>query len=127
MIISFAWTSAPLIAGHKTVTRRDWTDNYASQFKAGMLVDAYDRQPRFKGKKIALIQLQTDPILMANEDMPDEDYEAEGFGYLAEHPELIPKSFQIRPGETMLDRFNLWRYGDTGLMWVLRFKLLEVI
>lgn len=127
MIISFAWTSAALLAGRKTVTRREWTEDYASRFKAGMLIDAYNWQPRFKGKKIALIKLTHDPRLEANEDMPDEDYEGEGFAYLAENPHLIPKAFKMQPGETMLDRFNLWRYGDKSYMWVVRFKLLRVI
>lgn len=126
MIITFAWTSAPLLAGRKTVTRREWSDNYAARFKKNMMVDAYDRQPRFKGKKIAVIQLTHDPVLMANEDMPDSDYEAEGFAYLEGNRHLVPKAFHMMPGETMLDRFNLWRYGSFGFMWVIRFKLVRI-
>lgn len=39
-IISFAWTSPALLAGAKTVTRRDWDDSYARRFSAGELVAA---------------------------------------------------------------------------------------
>lgn len=124
--ISFAWTSAALLAGRKTVTRRDWKNDYAMQFKKGMLVYAYDKSPRFGGKRIALIKLADDPRLEALEDMPDSDYEAEGLAYLEENRDLIPASFKMMPGETMLDRFNLWRYGVFGYMWVIRFKLVRV-
>jgi hypothetical protein len=38
MTISFAWTTPALLAGHKTVTRRDWDAEYAIRFAAGQLV-----------------------------------------------------------------------------------------
>ena len=56
-IISFAWTTQALLDGKKTVTRRRWTDKYARQFRAGCLVQAWDKSARFKGKKIAIIQI----------------------------------------------------------------------
>lgn len=31
-IISFAWTTEALLCGQKSVTRRDWSDNYAAKF-----------------------------------------------------------------------------------------------
>ena len=40
--ISFVWTSAPLVADAKTVTRRDWSPAYARSFSAGELVNAYE-------------------------------------------------------------------------------------
>ncbi len=57
MIISFAWTTAALLEGRKTVTRREWTDKHAAKFKPGDLVDAWDKSPRFKGKKVAVIRI----------------------------------------------------------------------
>ena len=57
MIISFAWTTAALLDGRKTVTRREWSDAHAAKFKPGDLVDAYDRSPRFKGKKVGVIRI----------------------------------------------------------------------
>lgn len=58
MIISFAWTTQALLAGRKTVTRREWTDGHAAKFKPGDLVDAWDKLPRCKGsKKVAVIRI----------------------------------------------------------------------
>jgi len=37
LIISFAWTTAVLLSGHKSCTRRNWTDEYARRFKMGGL------------------------------------------------------------------------------------------
>jgi len=39
------------------VTRREWSDAHAAKFKRWDLVDAYDRSPRFKGKKVATIRI----------------------------------------------------------------------
>ena len=126
MIISFAWTTAALLAGRKTVTRRQWSRAYAARFYRGMIVDAYDRQPRYGGKRIAVIQLTHVPIYQLDADMQDADFEGEGFAFMAEHPELIPAAFKMQPHETMLDRFNLWRESG-GSSWVIRFKLVQVI
>lgn len=126
MIISFAWTTAALLAGRKTVTRRQWMRSYAEKFYKGQIIDAYDKQPRFGGKRIAVIQLTHDPVYQLDADMPDADFEGEGFAFMAEHPELIPKAFQMRPMETMIDRFGLWRESG-GRSWVIRFKLVQVI
>ena len=57
-IISFAMTTAALLAGQKTVTRRDWPEKYAQQFKPGNLVQGYDRSARNGGKCIAIIRLE---------------------------------------------------------------------
>lgn len=77
-IISFVWTVEALLAGKKTVTRRFWTDNYAEQFKAGDLVQAYDRSPRFKGKQVAIIRLIQTPYEESLSLMTDEEEKAEG-------------------------------------------------
>jgi len=34
--ISFGWTTLPLLAGVKTVTRREWKDTYAAELAARM-------------------------------------------------------------------------------------------
>ena len=57
MIISFAWTTTALLDGRKTVTRREWSDGHAAKFKPCDLVDAWDKSPRFKGKKVAVIRI----------------------------------------------------------------------
>jgi hypothetical protein len=85
MIISFGWTTPALIAGAKTVTRRDWTPGHAAHFKAGMLVDAWNTSPRnVKGNphKVAVIRLTTTVEREYVRDAPQGDYEAEGMEYL---------------------------------------------
>ena len=80
-IISFGWTWPALLAEpplRKTVTRRDWNVEYALRFK-GDLIQAFDKSPRFGGKKIATIRLIRSPYNEPIDLMPDSDYEAEGF------------------------------------------------
>lgn len=116
--ISFAWTTPALIAGRKTVTRREWNDRYACQFRAGQVVDAYNRQPRFRGEKVATIRLTRAPYFESTADAPDADYAAEGFEYLEElrvavdglAPKLLWRAWKLYPRD----------------MWVVRFELVEV-
>lgn len=61
LIMSFAWTSGAVQDRIKTETRRFWNDRYAKMFKKGMLVQAYDRSPRFRGKRIGWIRILKEP------------------------------------------------------------------
>lgn len=113
MLISFAWTTPPFLAGHKTCTRRQWSIEYASRFKLGDVCKAYDRQPRFGGKPIGFLKI----ISLDLEDvktMPNSDFEAEGFSYMQE------KGLTIW-GKEPQQAFDDWR-NDGGMYWVLRFK-----
>ena len=119
-IISFGWTWPALFAEaplRKTVTRRDWDADYAASFKAGELIQAYDKSPRFGGKRIALIKLGQAPYFEPVSDMPDDDYEAEGFAYLNANRHLLPKSM---PYDVSKMGFNAWRKSGEH-MWVVRF------
>ena len=123
-IISFGWTWPALLAGgnlQKTVTRREWDAEYAASFKAGELVQAYDRSPRFKGKRIVTIKLLSAPCLEPISDMPDSDYEAEGFAYLDANRHLLPKRM---PYDVSRAGFEAWRQSS-GSMWVIRFERME--
>ena len=120
-IISFGWTTAALLAGVKTVTRRDWKDSWARRFKKGDICQAYDKDPRYGGKRIGYIQLTEDPDKQAMIDMSCLDYLDEGFSYLDEHPELVPASCPIDVSE---EGFIDWR-NSGGEKWVIRFKLLK--
>lgn len=125
-IISFGWTWPALLADgnlQKTVTRRDWDAKYAASFKAGELIQAYDRSPRFKGKQIATIRLIMAPYLEPISDMPDSDYEAEGFAYLATNRHLLPKSM---PYDVSREGFDTWRKSGERL-WVIRFERVVTI
>lgn len=124
-IISFAYTTPALLIGHKTVTRRDWTKKYARLFKKRDVVSAYNRSPMFGGKQVAIIQLTCDPTYEPMCDMPDSDYEAEGFAYLNENRHLLPKAM---PYDVSWAGFQDWRnFPVHSSMWVVRIKLIELI
>lgn len=146
MNISFAWTSLALVTGNKTVTRRDYDDQYRSRFTRGRVLTAWDRLPKHGGKKIALIELTESAKLLPLAEMPDSDYESEGFAFydsfiteaniaiiegreLAESvvkvANMVGRSFQLPPGMDMRWNFDMWkRHGDD--MTVIRFKLLSL-
>ena len=125
-IISFAWTTAALLAGHKTVTRRDWDDSYAARFKPDEIVQAYNRSPRHRGECVALIRILS-VTKEPNADMPDSDYEAEGFRWYAENPDQLPKKdrFAYLDGVSW-EAFDSWRQSG-GESWVIRFTLWKVL
>lgn len=54
--VIFAHTAAPLLAGTKTVTRRNWPSDYAALFTPGSVHTAYDKSPRHGGKPIAFVK-----------------------------------------------------------------------
>lgn len=122
-IISFGWTWPALVADRKICTRRDWTDKYARLFKKRDVISGYDRSPRFGGKRVAIIQLACDPTYEPMSDMPDSDYEAEGFAYLNENRHLLPKSM---PYDVSWEGFCAWR-NDGSSLWVVRLKLVELL
>src|SRR3990167_4842405 len=118
MTISFAWTTPALLAGVKTVTRREWNAEYAARFTAGQLVAAYDRQPRYRGQQVATIRLTQALYLQSTADAPESDWEAEGFAYLESvgakvdgmRPKVLWRAWHVFPRE----------------MWVVRFELVDV-
>jgi hypothetical protein len=125
--ISFSWTSAALVAGHKTVTRRVWDERYAIGFHQGDMVEAFDRQPRYGGTCIARIRVQR-LTYEAMSVMPDYDYEGEGHAFYDAHPEFAPKQIsgqRVLPGQFSRLSFDFWRRNGTS-MWVLRFSLEEI-
>lgn len=89
-IISFAYTTAALLAGKKTVTRRYWNPRQALGFKPGDIIQAWDKSPRFGGRKVAEIEI----ISVEQQSMgqaPDSDFEKEGFVYMCENKIPIEK------------------------------------
>lgn len=116
MVISFAWTSPALVAGKKTVTRRDWKPEYARKFRRGDKVQAFNKSPRNGGKAIAIIELRADPYLERTSKMTLESYEREGLSWLHAHGYNVPTDLW----------FNAWRDLDE-LVYVVEFDLLEVL
>ena len=124
MIISFGHTTPALLAGAKTVTRRDWNAKHAAKFKAGMLVDAWNTSPRnitLNPRKVAVIRLTADPKLMALRQTPEADWDAEGFEYLSAHG---LKVFGKTPEALWFD----WiRQGNEDEAYAVRFEVVEYL
>ncbi len=111
-IISFAWTTQALLEGKKTVTRRDWNDKYAESFHKGDIVQAYDRNPRSGGNKIAEIRIIKEPYKQWLHEMTDEDEVKEGglWGSAEEYRKsFVSKSFSI---------------GKDKKVWVIEFEVI---
>ena len=116
-IISFAWTVPSLLARRKTRTRREWRDDYAQRFRVGDMIQAWDKQPRFGGKKIGIIEITG--IKKQNlSEMTAEDYEKEGFKFFEE------KGLKIWDKDPA-DAFNDWQEDDYEV-WVIDFKVIEL-
>ncbi len=117
-VISFAWTTPALLAGMKTVTRREWNDSYARQFEAGDLVAAYDRSPRYGGRQVATLRLLCAPYQENIADAPEEDYVAEGLEWM--------NARGLRANRMPPNLFwSAWR-RSRAVVWVVRFELVEV-
>lgn len=137
-IISFAHTTPALLAGRKTVTRREWKHSWAMKFSAGDYIQAYDKDPRYGGRKVAIIQLTVKPYLQDLIRMPFSDYECEGFKYMDENPKLMKKFLgrdynpdgDIRDENgyrNMRHNFLCWKLTNPGAsLWVVRFRLIEI-
>ncbi|HEC92628.1 MAG TPA: hypothetical protein ENI51_06530 [Candidatus Atribacteria bacterium] len=117
-IISFAWTSEAFKAGRKTVTRRKWSHEYAQRFKKGDICQAFDRQPRYGGKRIGYLKIVKDLYWECISDMPDSDFEAEGFAFMKEQKLKIW-------GEKPEIAFANWK-KTKDYYWVIRFKKIDM-
>lgn len=130
-IVSYAWTSPMLVTGNKTCTRRDWDYGYAARFQSGELVQAYDRSPRARGQQIATVRLTQKPECELLSEMPDSDYEAEGFAWALAHPAVFTKTIEGLPSGHFIREvctragFERWRNSGEA-MYVVRFELVEL-
>lgn len=116
MIISFSWTTPALLAGRKTMTRRDWSERTAQvamrACAAGNAVDAWSQTPRVKGaRKVATIRL-TAVHRAPSDPLPEGHHEREGFGYLTEigrgdTVERVKASWKEHPRELWVVEFEL--------------------
>ena len=117
-IISFAWTTPAIEAKRKTCTRRNWNDQYAERFKVGELLAGYNRSQRYGGHQIAVVKLIQKPYKEPLCNVPDTDWEAEGFAYLTE---IGAKVNGMTPQE-LWDTWKATEYPE----WVVRFEIIEV-
>lgn len=122
MIVSFAWTTPALLAGAKTMTRRDWSISHAAKFRTGMLVDAWNYTPRVNSArrgiaiahKVATIRIARAPYRTWSTDLTEEDYDREGFNWLR------AQGLWQEVGEVV----EAWG-RDRRLLYVLEFELVE--
>lgn len=121
-IISFAWTTPAITADpcRKTCTRREWDDGYARKFLAGDLIAAWDRSPRFGGKHVATIRLTVKPYLEPAADIPDDDWQAEGFDFLTEIGAKLD-------GHSPRVHWDAWKADPLLALWVVRFERIALI
>lgn len=119
-IISFGKTTPALVAGHKTVTRREWATKHANSFHSGEQVQAWSQSPRVPGaKRVATIRLTQRPYLEATWNIPVSDWEAEGFEYMTQH------GLEIEGGPP-IELWDRWRGARGTFLWVVRFELVEL-
>lgn len=124
MIISFAKTTGALIAGEKTVTRREWSDAHAArvikQYREGKTFDAWNYSPRVTSRnphKVATIRLTQEPYREMSDliETHEGEYEAEGFSF------MDGQGLQGEVDGILLD----WEENPRPL-WVVRFEVVEV-
>lgn len=128
IIVSFGWTWPAFVARHKTVTRRDWAESHARKFQVGAEFKAYDRLPRASGKPIGIGRITESVVREPLSQMPATDYEAEGFAFLAAHPELLPelahRDAWFREGCSR-QAFEAYKNNPESL-YVVRFEVIEI-
>ena len=122
-IITFAWTTPALLAGAKTTLRQPWSDTVAARFHAGAEAAAYDRVGNSGGRQVASIRLTGAPERQAFSEIPDADYESEGWAWLHEHANLLPG--YIQASDFSREAFARWR-ARPGSIWVVRFELVAL-
>ncbi|MCK9495232.1 MAG: hypothetical protein M0R75_07015 [Dehalococcoidia bacterium] len=119
--ISFGWTTLPLLAGEKTVTRREWKDTYATQWWVGTRFWMLDKDYRYGGQRLGIGEITATPSKELACDAPAEDYAREGFEWFERHPDLLPDAFRRRLGTAGLRGF----LQQHELFWVVRFRVAE--
>ncbi len=127
MIISFAWTTPALLAGAKTMTRREWSAAHAAKFRAGQLVDAWDHVPRVKGaRKVGTIRITRDPWQQRTGLMTEDDFRREGIAWLVQHG-IKPHEVHGEgawPAHDWRQWWDSWRRADK-LVYVVEFERVE--
>mgnify|MGYP001559832082 CR=1 FL=1 len=125
--LSFGWTVPALLAGRKTRTTRAWSAPYAMLFRVGETIDAWDRSPKYDGRRVARLRVTRDSYPQNTRHMPDDAYEREGFAFLDEQG-WRPLPMALAPG-TAPDRmwralFERWRASAKD-QWVVEFVLIS--
>lgn len=102
-IVSFAQTVPALLAGAKTVTRRQWSPRHAAWFTEGRLFQAWNRLPRVKGAvMVAVLRVVS---CEQTRECPEGDFEKEGLAWLRDHgtPIFLSTSGLMRDWVAQMD------------------------
>jgi hypothetical protein len=130
IILAFGKAAVALRAGRKTVTRCEWTDHYHEQVRQqlnealakgdrGLRAQAWNATPPRCIKRVGAV-LITSLTREKMSDIPETDWEAEGFAYMEEHG--------IDAGEdvTWAMRWAAWLQNPNKVMSVVRFEVEEI-
>ena len=134
MFISFGWTW-PALGNGKVVTRRYWKASHAAKFKAGVIVDAWDKVPYANGKKIGEIRIIQDAFQQNTTMMDYADYVDEGFEFLANNLSKIPVCASSPIHKILLENKSsvpmetfFWNWKKKNdLVWVVKFEVLKLL
>jgi hypothetical protein len=110
-----------VLAGVKNVTRRNWKDGYAVGFRRGERLTALDKDRRYGGKPVAIIELTAAPKYESTARLTPADWMGEGFAYLEDnYPDASIG------GRKPVDVWNDWLTNPVDV-WVVRFRLIEIL
>ena len=117
MNISFAWTTAALLSGRKSCTRRRWSARHYGAWRQAWREgrrdhQAWDKSPRAGGRRVGTIRLTCEPYKERLADMPEGDVEAEG-GIWESKREFIELFGGDPDLAVVVIRFELIRPGQT--------------
>lgn len=124
IILSFSKTTAAVKARRKSVTRREWNDAYAERFKRSIektdgLAQAWTASPHRGGKRFGTVKVLS-VTKEPTREIPDSDWEAEGFAYMTEHGLNVEKDISC-------EKFwRAWRQHATKETWVVRFEVIHL-
>lgn len=123
MIIAYQKTSLALLAGRKTRTRRHWVESHVALAEraaaSGAAQDAWEKSPRIHGQKIGDVRILAVHRDQPTRDMPDEDWEAEGFSLMQALGIPIEKELP----EAL---WRKWKRSETLTCTVIDFELIAI-
>jgi len=125
--ISMAYVTPSFVTNNKSVTRRNWANVTIKQFKKEIKALVWNKQARFGGEPIGVLELTENPFKQGTNNMTETDYVGEGFQYLdIEYCEIITgKPHLTEKIYPLIETFNTWaRRGN--MMTVVPFKIIEV-
>jgi len=127
---TLTWPAFPALA--KTVTRRQWKPRTRAWYQRGRVFDCYDRAAFHGGRLLARARCTCNAYEEPIADMPDEDWEGEGFKWMNEHPVAIPEKAREclwSAHDCSFHAFELWRVACKSLnvvVTVCRFEIVHV-